>query len=132
MSNDNFKLVTDDMARLREEVMSRVRTVRRLKAFLASPISSATITIVCVLSASILVSFGDIIQNIMTHAEWGGRVSYTYSSLMHARIAVQVLAALTSVSLLILLSKILFRLRTPAYFLGTFIVSRSPLKFFRS
>lgn len=132
ISPDEYKMVREDMARLREEVISRVRTIRRMRAFLASPMSSASLALVLVLCTSILVSFGDIVNNIMAHSEWGGRFSYTYSSLVHARVVVQVLALLTSLSCLVLLIKILSKLRTPAYFIGNFISSRTPLRFFRS
>jgi hypothetical protein len=132
MTRNEFTKISTDMERLRDDVLSRVRTVRRIRAFFASPASSATLVIVFILCASILVSFGDIVHNIMSQTEWGGRFSYTYSSLVHSRIAVQILAGLTSLSCLALLYKILFRLRTPVYIIGTFIVSKSPLKFLRS
>jgi hypothetical protein len=116
MRNEEFRLITEDMERLREEVLSRVRVVRRVRAFLASPAASAVVTISILLCASIFVSFGDIIRNIMLHTEWSGRFSYTYSSLMHARMAVQVFAGLTSVSLLVLCVRLLLRIRTLRFF----------------
>ncbi len=132
MHSEDFKLITEDMERLREEVLSRVRTVRRMRAFWASPFSSAALAIIFVLCASIFVSFGDVVHNIMAHGEWSGRFSYTYASLIHTRIAVQILAVLTSVSCLILFTKILFRLRSPVYFIGNFITSHTSRKLFRS
>jgi hypothetical protein len=132
MMHNDYKLITEDMERLRQEVMSRVRTIRRIRSVLSSPYLSAVLVLIFVLCASIFVSFGDVLHNIMSQAEWGGRFSYTYSSIVHARIAVQIFAVLTSLSCLALLAKILFRLRTPVSFLGNFLASRSPLKFFRS
>jgi hypothetical protein len=132
MTTQEYKMIKEDMERLRDEVMGRVRIVRKIRAFFASPVSSAAFVVVCVLSASIFVSFADVLHNIMAQTEWGSRFSYTYLSLVHARILVQVLAVLTSISGLALLAKILFRLRTPVYFIGNFITERTPFKFFRS
>jgi len=111
MLNDDFRLITEDMQRLRERVLSRVRMVRRIRAFFASPFSNALFVLAFLLCASTLVSIGDIVHNIMVQAEWGGRFSYTYTALIHARIMVQVLAGLTSLSLFVLVSKVLFKLR---------------------
>lgn len=132
MRNEEFRLITRDMERLRVEVMSRVRTVRRIRSFLASPFLSAILTVVFLLCASIFVSFNNIVSNIMAQAGWSGRFYYAYSSLMHTQVAVQIFAFLTSVCCLILFTKILFRLRMPVYSIGNFIVSRSGFKFFRS
>jgi hypothetical protein len=132
MRNEEFRLITEDMERLRDEVMSRVRIVRKIRAFLTSPASSATLVVVFLLCTSIFVSFTDIIHNIMIQAEWGGRVSYAYQAVMNTRMSVQVFAFLTSLSLLVLFTKILFRLRTPMYIIGSFLSSFSRFKFFRS
>lgn len=121
MPNEDFRLITVEMERLRERVLSRVRMVRRVRAFFASPYSSALFVLAFLLCASTLVSLGDVVHNIMVHAEWGGRFSYTYDALIHARIMVQILAGLTSFSLFILVTKILFKLRTPVYSIGNFI-----------
>lgn len=131
MHNNEFRMITEDMERLKERVMSRVRIVRRIRAFLSSPVSSATFAIIFLLCANIFVSFTDIVHNIMIHGEWGSRLSYTCDAVLHTRIMVQIFAALTSVSVLVLLVKILFRLKTPVYFLGNFLTS-IPLKLFRS
>ncbi len=112
--------------------MSRIETVNQVRNFLMSPISTATLVVAFLLCGTIFVSFADIIRNIMLQAEWGGRFSYTYSSFLHTRMVVQVLAVLTSISCLLLLAKIMLRLRTPIYGIGSFIASRSPLKFLRS
>jgi hypothetical protein len=132
MYNDEFAIIQRDMARLKDEVLSRIRTVERIRAFLRSPASNATITLVLILCASIFVSFNDVVHNIMAQGEWGGRVSYTYLAIMQARVLVQVFAGLTSVSCLVLLFKVLMRLKAPAYFIGNFFVTRSPVRFFRS
>jgi hypothetical protein len=131
MHNEEYKIIKEDIERLREEVMSRVKTVRRLRAVLTSPYSSAVLAIICLLSASIFISVGDVVHNIMAQGEWGGRLSYTYSSILHTGIIVQIIAGLMSLSCLALFLKILLKLRSPMYFLGHFISSRSP-KLFRS
>jgi uncharacterized membrane protein YjjP (DUF1212 family) len=132
MHNQEFKLITEDMVRLRHEVMSRVRFVRRVRTVLSSPYLSLVFALIFVLCASIFVSLADVVHNIMVQSAWGGRLSYTYSSLMHAKIVVQILALLTSLSCAALFAKILFKLKTPAYYVGNFLVSLRPLKFFRS
>lgn len=132
MMHNDFKQVSIDMERLKEEVLSRVRTVRRIRAFFKSPMSSASLVVILLLCASILVSFGDIVHNIMAQGAWQGRFSYTYISLLHARMAVQVLAGLTSLSFLVLFAKILFRLRTPVSSVGNFIANRISFRLFKS
>ena len=109
----------------REDVMSRVKTVRGVRTFMASPLSSIFLATVLILCASIVVSFDDVLHNIMVHKEWGGRLSYTYSSLIHSRIVVQVFAFFTTVSLTMVFIR---SIRTSLHFVGNL----SPLRFFRS
>ncbi len=116
----------------RSYLMSRVRTVRSIRAFMASPLSSACMAILFVTISCVLVSIGDVTHNIMAHGEWSGRLSYVYTSLMHSRIIVQALVFFTIVSCFMVLVRSAFKLRTPLYFVGNFIVSMSPVRFFRS
>ncbi len=109
MTNESYRTMQLNMGRLREEVLSRVRTVQRIRAFLASPASSATLVVVFLACASIFVSFGDIARNLMMHSEWSGRFSYTYSSLMHTRVIVQIFAGLIMALGLIFVTKLLSR-----------------------
>ncbi len=117
MTNENYKIMQTNMERLRDDVLLRVRTIQKIRAFIASPASSATLLAVFLACASIFVSFEDIIHNMMTHAEWTGRLSYTYTSILHARIVVQIFAFFVSALGLMLIVKLL---------------SRTPLRIFRS
>lgn len=129
MTNEQLRGITNDMERLHDEVMSRVRFLRRIRAFLSSPASSAVLALLFMLCASIFVSFSDVVRNIMLQGEWGTRFSYTYDAVLHAQIAVQVFAFLTSLSFLVLFTKILFKLRAPVTSIGNYLFS---FKFFRS
>lgn len=116
----------------REELMNRVRTVRIVRSLLGSPLAGAFFAAVFLVCISIFVSIGDVVRNILVQGEWSGRFSYTYSSLMHSRITVQILACLTLISFLIMLARSVRHIRVPIYFIANFISSISPLKFFRS
>ena len=132
MTRDEYSLIREDVARLREEVMSRVRTVRKIKAFFASPLCSASFAVVFISCTTIFVSLRDIVHNVMLQTEWGERFFYTYSSLLHTKVMVQILALLASACCLILFLKVLMKLKAPVYFVGKFLHARLPVRIFRA
>ena len=76
------------------EVMSRVKTVRGVRAFAASPWAGGVCAVALVSCASIIVSVRDVMTNTMAHVDWSERFFYAYSALIHSRIIVQALALL--------------------------------------
>ena len=77
--------------------MSRVRTVRGIRALVSSPVASTLLGIALALYLSLLVSIGDVVANTMAHLNWSERFSYAISSLLHSRIMVQTIAGLIAV-----------------------------------
>lgn len=115
-----------------ETLMSRIRTVNEVRSFASSPLAGACLAMLFLIITSVMISVGDVVHNVMVQSEWGSRFSYIYSSILHSEIIVQALAALTFISCLMVLYRSLRRLKTPLYFVGNFIVSYSPVRFFRS
>lgn len=85
---------------IKYEVMTRVRTVRSIRAILMSPGASALIGITIVGYLSIIVSLGDVFANTMAHADWPNRLYYAFSSLVHSTFTVQTLAGLLVIIML--------------------------------
>ncbi len=83
---------------LKYEVMSRIRTVRNIWLFTTSPLASALFAAALIFCSSILISFTDVLANIMTQVDWVDRFSYAYSSLLHTRIIVQTVFGLLILS----------------------------------
>ncbi len=75
--------------KVKYEVMSRIQTVRGVRAFATSPMASVFVLGALMMCSTAIVSISDIVSNIMAHADWGERFSYTFSSLLHTRILVQ-------------------------------------------
>lgn len=130
MHNNLYK--TEKEISFTNDLMVRIRTVRRFRAFMASPAASALLAGIFLLCGSIFVSIGDVIQNIMAQGEWGGRFSYAYSALMHSRFVVQALALLMMISCTMVFVRSFRLMRTPLFAMGNFIASISPIKFLRS
>lgn len=74
--------------------MSRIRTVRGVRGFFASPLTSSLFGVALAVCMSVLVSIGDVFTNTMAHVNWSERVSYAFSSFAHTRFVVQTLGAL--------------------------------------
>jgi hypothetical protein len=123
---------TTEELRRKEDIMSRVRTVGGLRTFMGSPMAGACLAAIFLVVGAVVVSVRDVVSNIMAQAEWGGRFSYTYSSLMHSRMIVQVLAFFIVMSCGLILFRSVRHLRNPFYWMGNFIVTILPLRFFRS
>lgn len=130
MNNDHYR-TTQEMRR-RDDIMSRVRTVGGIRMFTSSPMAGACSAIIFMVFTTVVVSVRDVMNNIMAHAEWGGRLSYTFSSLLHSRFIVQALAVLMIISCAMVLLRSMRHLKSPFYFMGNFLASVSPLRFFRS
>jgi|GEM_PF-3353257 len=69
--------------------MTRVRTVRGVRAVLASPIASVICGLAFAFYLNVLVSLSDVLANTMAHVNWSERFSYVFSSLVHSRFIVQ-------------------------------------------
>lgn len=96
---------------LKYEVMSRIKTVRNIWLFTTSPLAGAIFTTALIFCSSILVSFGDVVANMMAQVDWSERLSYVYSSLLHSRVIVQTMAILVVGSMLMLSINSVRRLR---------------------
>ena len=79
---------------VRNEIMSRVRTVRGVRGFFTSPLTSSLFGIALIACMSILVSLGDVFANTMAQGNWSERFSYAFFSFLHSRFIVQTLAGL--------------------------------------
>lgn len=130
MYKDDYRTIGE--MRRTDDIMSRVRTVGGIRAFTSSPMAGACLAIVFLVSTTVVVSVRDVMSNIMAQAEWGGRLSYAFSSLLHSRFIVQALALLVLVSCTMVLFRSMRHLKSPLYFVGNFLASVSPLRFFRS
>ncbi|MDP3962661.1 MAG: hypothetical protein Q8Q03_02235 [bacterium] len=96
---------------LKYEVMSRIKTVRNIWLFSTSPLAGVIFTAALIFCSSILVSFGDVVANMMMQVDWTNRLTYAYSSLLHSRVTVQALAILLAGSFLMVSINSLRRLR---------------------
>ncbi len=72
----------------------RVKTVRLLRLTLASPIIALFAIALLGIWADVVISFHDVMQNTMAHESLSECLSYIYSSLIHSRAIVQILALL--------------------------------------
>lgn len=80
------------------EIMLRVRTVRGVRTFVASPLICGLFGIAFAAYLFVIISLGDIVANTMIYADWHARLSYAFSSLMHSRAIVQTLASLIALA----------------------------------
>ncbi len=87
-------MTTIHNTQMNEEIMMRVRTVRLLRLTLASPIIVLFIIVLLGIWADVVISFHDVMQNTLAHESLTECLSYIYSSLIHSRVIVQILAFL--------------------------------------
>lgn len=78
----------------RYDVMIRVRTVRGVRSYVASPLVVGLCGVALVACMSVLVSLGDVFANTMAHVDWHERISYAFGSFFHSRFIVQTLGGL--------------------------------------
>jgi hypothetical protein len=96
-------------AQMSEEIMMRVKTVRLLRFTLASPVIGLFVIALLGVWADIIISFHDVMQNTMAHEGFFECVSYIYSSLIHSRTVVQIVALLIVTSVAGLLMSLVIR-----------------------
>lgn len=83
---------------LDQEVMVRIRTVNLLRLIFASPIIMLIAILALGIWVDVIVSFKDIIKNTFAHGNFTEYISYIYSSLVHSRMIVQILASLLTLT----------------------------------